>query len=429
MNKFKIERNNTINEVVKSTVLENGLKVYICPRKGYTKKMGMFGTVFGSIDNEIVYEDGKRTRLPDGIAHFLEHKLFEQENSNALDIFSKMGVDTNAYTTFDHTVYYFETADKYEESLEKLIEFVSSPYFTDKNVEKEKGIIGQEIKMYEDEPSAVVYYNLLKCLYKTHSVNIDIAGTIETITPITKEILYECYNAYYSLSNMFLLIIGDVDVEDTIEKVKDLTKKYNNKQNMKIVREEFIEQEAIVNKEIDKKLEVTIPIECIGFKLNPYEGKEKIKNQIIAEIINDACFSKSSNFYEKLYEKGIISYEPDFAFEGGNGYSYLLISSYIIKLEEYEREIIKYLEELKTEGIREEDFNRVINKKIGDAIYSSERMNWIYRSIIDSILNSTDVFKPLQLLEEITIEDVNNFLKEAIIFDKMAISRVLPRDK
>ncbi|MDD2627408.1 MAG: pitrilysin family protein [Clostridia bacterium] len=429
MNKIKTERNNTINEEVKSTVLENGLRVYIYPRKGYTKKMGMLGTVFGSIDNEIIYENNKVTKLPDGIAHFLEHKLFEQEGANALDIFSKMGVDTNAYTTFDHTVYYFETADKYEESLEELIEFVSSPYFTDKNVEKEKGIIGQEIKMYEDEPNAVVYYNLLKCLYKTHPVNIDIAGTIETITPITKEILYECYNAYYSLSNMFLLIIGDVNVDETIEEVKRLTKIYKNNKNIKIIKKEFIEQEEIVKKEINKKLEVAVPMECIGFKLNPYKGQKKIKGEIIAEIINDACFSKSSDFYERLYEMGIVSSEPDFSFEGGNGYSYLLISSYIIKVEEYEKEIIEYLEKLKKEGIKEEDFNRVINKKIGDVIYSSERMNWVYRSIIDGILNDTEVFKPIQILKEITKEDINDFLKETIVFEKMAISRILPRDK
>ena len=253
--KYEVEINAVTGDKIYKTTLKSGLKVFVCPRKDYTKKMGMFGTVFGSIDNELVdIETKERSKVPDGIAHFLEHKLFEQEDSNALDVFSKMGVDSNAYTSFDQTVYYFETAENYEECLEKLIEFVSTPYFTDQNVEKEKGIIAQEIKMYEDEPNAVVYYNLLRNLYKNHPINIDIAGTVETISKIDKETLYKCYYSYYNLKNMFLIIIGDVDVEEIIEKADLLVDKYYENRKTDIIERNKIEEpEEIQSNEITKK--------------------------------------------------------------------------------------------------------------------------------------------------------------------------------
>ncbi len=425
--KYEVEINSVTGDKIYKTTLKSGLKVFVCPRKDYTKKMGMFGTVFGSIDNELVDIDTKeRSKVPDGIAHFLEHKLFEQEDANALDVFSKMGVDSNAYTSFDQTVYYFETAENYEECLEKLIEFVSTPYFTDQNVEKEKGIIAQEIKMYEDEPNAVVYYNLLRNLYKNHPINIDIAGTVETISKIDKETLYKCYYSYYNLKNMFLIIIGDIDVEEIIQKADELVDKYyENRKTDIIERNKIEEQEEIQSKEITKKLPISIPVEYIGFKIKPQQGKESVKATIITDLINDICFSTSSDFYEELYKEGIIVSEPYLAFESGREFSHIIISAYVTNIEKFETKTKEYILKLKQNGVDDERFNIMLKKKKGETIYNSEKLSWIYRSIIESVIQEIGVYDEINLLKTITKQDVDTFIKEYFDFDKMAVSKVV----
>lgn len=429
MNKVEVEINNETGDKVYKTVLKSGLRVFVCPRKDYTKKMGMFGTVFGSIDNELVdIETKERSKVPDGIAHFLEHKLFEQEDANALDVFSKMGVDSNAYTSFDQTVYFFETADKYEECLDKLIEFVSSPYFTDENVEKEKGIIAQEIKMYEDEPNSLVYYNLLRCMYQTHPINIDIAGTVETISKIDKETLYKCYYSYYNLKNMFLIIIGDVDVEKIIETADKLVQKYYTNRKADIVeRNVIIESEEIAKKEIETNLPISTPAECVGFKLKVLKGKESVKAMAFSDIINDVCFSTTSKFYQELYKQGIIISEPDFSFESGREFSHVVISAYVLDTKKYEEKLFEYIENLKQNGIDEERFKIILNKKKGEMIYNSERLTWIYRSIIESVIQDIDVYEEANVLNSITKEDVDLFIRENLNMDKCSISKVMPK--
>lgn len=429
MNKVEVEINNETGDKVYKTVLKSGLRVFVCPRKDYTKKMGMFGTVFGSIDNELVdIETKERSKVPDGIAHFLEHKLFEQEDANALDVFSKMGVDSNAYTSFDQTVYYFETANKYEECLDKLIEFVSSPYFTDENVEKEKGIIAQEIKMYEDEPNSLVYYNLLRCMYQTHPINIDIAGTVETISKIDKETLYKCYYSYYNLKNMFLIIIGDVDVDKIIETADKLVQKYYTNRKADIVeRNVIVEPEEIAKKEIETNLPISTPAECVGFKLKVLKGKESVKAMAFSDIINDVCFSTTSKFYQELYKQGVIISEPDFSFESGREFSHLVISAYVLDTKKYEEKLFEYIENLKQNGIDEERFKIILNKKKGEMIYNSERLTWIYRSIIESVIQDIDVYEEANVLNSITKEDVDLFIRENLNMDKCCISKVMPK--
>ena len=198
MRKITVNVSNELGEKTYTTTLDNGLKVYICKKEGFSKKIGLFGTKYGSLINDFVdITTGKRIKVPDGIAHFLEHKLFEKEGANALDLFSKMGVSSNAYTSFDQTVFYFETIDKFKESIEMLVKLIKEPYFTDENVEKEQGIIGQEIGMYDDDPGFSVYFNALRAMYINHPIRIDIAGTVETISHINKELLYTCYNTFY----------------------------------------------------------------------------------------------------------------------------------------------------------------------------------------------------------------------------------------
>ena len=227
---MQIIENTKVKEKLYIEKLKNGLTVMIIPKPNIQKKFIMWGTEFGSIDRHFISSDNREIILPDGVAHFLEHKMFEQRNGiNSLDALSNIGVDANAYTTNDYTTYLYECTDHFYEALDEFMDYVQNPYYTDENVEKEKGIIGQEIKMYEDYPGWQVYLNAVKCLYKENPVRIDIAGTVESISGINKEMLYDCYNTFYTPSNMLMVVCGDFVPEELIEEIKKRITKNENK--------------------------------------------------------------------------------------------------------------------------------------------------------------------------------------------------------
>ena len=413
MRKMSVETSQELNESTFHTTLENGLNVYICKKKGFGKKIGMFGTKYGSVVNDFVdITTGKRIKVPDGIAHFLEHKLFEKEGANALDLFSKMGVSSNAYTSFDQTVYFFETSEKLEESIVMLVKLIKEPYFTDENVAKEQGIIGQEISMYDDDPTFMVYFNALRAMYQKNPVRIDIAGTIESISHITKELLYTCYNTFYSPQNMFFLVVGDVDVDKTIDIIDENIKKYETKVNTDAKIEKFTanEPKEIAKKEITQKMEIYLPQLCIGYKLPLSSGEDITKNEIIVSIISDMFFSKQSDFFEKEYNEGKVNGSIDMQYEGSDTFSHVILSTTSTDIDIIENDLLNYIEEIKEKEIDEELFKIIKRKKIGEAILSSDSLNVSYRRVIDSILSNTRVYADIEILKGITSKDIKEFL-------------------
>lgn len=413
MRKMSVETSQELNESTFHTTLENGLNVYICKKKGFGKKIGMFGTKYGSVVNDFVdITTGKRIKVPDGIAHFLEHKLFEKEGANALDLFSKMGVSSNAYTSFDQTVYFFETSEKLEESIAMLVKLIKEPYFTDENVAKEQGIIGQEISMYDDDPTFMVYFNALRAMYQKNPVRIDIAGTIESISHITKELLYTCYNTFYSPQNMFFLVVGDVDVDKTIDIIDENIKKYETKVNTDAKIEKFTanEPKEIAKKEITQKMEIYLPQLCIGYKLPLSSGEDITKNEIIVSIISDMFFSKQSDFFEKEYNEGKVNGSIDMQYEGSDTFSHVILSTTSTDIDIIENDLLNYIEEIKEKEIDEELFKIIKRKKIGEAILSSDSLNVSYRRVIDSILSNTRVYADIEILKGITSKDIKEFL-------------------
>lgn len=413
MRKMSVETSQELNESTFHITLENGLNVYICKKKGFGKKIGMFGTKYGSVVNDFVdITTGKRIKVPDGIAHFLEHKLFEKEGANALDLFSKMGVSSNAYTSFDQTVYFFETSEKLEESIAMLVKLIKEPYFTDENVAKEQGIIGQEISMYDDDPTFMVYFNALRAMYQKNPVRIDIAGTIESISHITKELLYTCYNTFYSPQNMFFLVVGDVDVDKTIDIIDENIKKYETKVNTDAKIEKFTanEPKEIAKKEITQKMEIYLPQLCIGYKLPLSSGEDITKNEIIVSIISDMFFSKQSDFFEKEYNEGKVNGSIDMQYEGSDTFSHVILSTTSTDIDIIENDLLNYIEEIKEKEIDEELFEIIKRKKIGEAILSSDSLNVSYRRVIDSILSNTRVYADIEILKEITSKDIKEFL-------------------
>ena len=249
---MKIIENSKVKEKVYIEKLENGLTVMIIPKKGIQKKYVIWGTNYGSNDSKFVVPgEENETEVPKGVAHFLEHKMFEQENGvNSLDALTALGVDANAYTTNDHTAYLFECTENFYPALDELMDYVQHPYFTDENVEKEKGIIGQEIMMYDDYPEWKVYLNAMEAMYHEHPVKLDIAGTIETISHIDKDILYKCYNTFYNPSNMAMVICGDFEPEELLEEIKK--RLIDKKANGEIKRIYPEEPEEIVKEKIEQ---------------------------------------------------------------------------------------------------------------------------------------------------------------------------------
>ena len=415
MRKMSLEVSQELGESTFCTTLDNGLKVYICQKKGFGKKIGMFGTKYGSVVNDFVdITTGKRIKVPDGIAHFLEHKLFEKEGANALDLFSKMGVSSNAYTSFDQTVYFFETSEKFEESIAMLVKLIKEPYFTDENVQKEQGIIGQEISMYDDDPTFMVYFNALRAMYQKNPVRIDIAGTIESISHITKELLYTCYNTFYSPQNMFFLVVGDVEVDKTIDVIEENIKKYENKVDTNAKIEKFSEEEPkeIAQKEIIQKMEIYLPQLCIGYKLDLAKNEEIVRNEIIVSIISDMYFSKQSDFFEKEYNSGKINGFIDMQYEGSDTFSHVIISTTSTDIEGIEKDILEYINQIKNTPIDKELFGVIKRKKIGEAILSSDNLNVSYRRVIDSILDDTNVYADMEILKNINENDIKEFLNK-----------------
>lgn len=414
-NEIIAKNSKELNETTYKTRLDNGLEVYICKKLGFKKKIGMFGTKYGSVINHFVdITSGKETRVPDGVAHFLEHKLFEQEGANALDLFSKIGVSSNAYTSFDQTVYFFETTSKYNESIELLIKLVTTPYFTDENVAKEQGIIGQEISMYDDEPGYKVYFNALQAMYKNNPVRIDIAGTIESISHITKETLYTCYNTFYSMKNMFFLVVGDVDIDETLELIKkniSIYKKEEERKTEEVKVFEIEEPKEINQKEIYKKMDVYMQNLCIGYKLDIVKSDEIVKRQIVADIVSDMYFSKLSKFFKEQYNLGLISDEVSLSYEGTKYFSHVVINSETKDAKKIAENISSYIDSLKNEEIDDELFNLTKNKKLGETLLMSDTLDTSYRRTIDTIILGVDLYKDIDILKQITKEDIKDFFK------------------
>ncbi len=323
---MQIIENTILKEKVYIEKLENGLTIMVIPKKGALKKYVMFATNFGSIDNHFVLpSSNEEITIPDGVAHFLEHKMFEQKNgTNSLDTLTELGVNPNAYTTTDHTAYLYECTDNFYPALDELMDYVQNPYFTDENVEKEKGIIGQEINMYEDDPGWQVYMNTMKLMYKNNPINIDIAGSIESISKIDKDVLYNAYNTFYQLSNMVFVACGDFEVEQFVEEVKKrITKNEKINEIKRIYPDEPLE---IVSQNKEIVMEVNNPIFCIGFKDSANLNCNIIKKQIAIDILLYMLLGKSSQAYQKLYKNGDIISQPDLDYEFSKQYAHVLIS-------------------------------------------------------------------------------------------------------
>ena len=420
---MQIIENTDIKEKVYIEKLENGLTVMIIPKEGIRKKYVMWATHYGSMDNKfIIPGEDKVTKVPDGIAHYLEHKMFEQENGkNSLDKLTELGVNANAYTTTNYTTYLFEATSNFYEALDELMDYVQHPYFTDENVEKEKGIIAQEINMYDDEPQWVVYMNALRCMYKENPITIDIAGTVESIQSIDKEVLYKCYNTFYNPSNMVMCFCGDFEPNELLQEVKQRLIEKPKQGEIKRIFEQ--EPEAIVQKRIEKQMEVSIPVFVIGIK-DKLEKENIVKKHIAIEIILNILIGKSSNLYKKLYEKEILSAEPFLEYEFCENYAHVSISGTSKNPEKVLEELLQEVDKTKEQGVNENDLNRIKNMLYGNLVKEFNNVSEISRMFITDYFKGINSFEYLENYKQITKEYVEQVLNEVFKEDKTVISIV-----
>ncbi len=422
---MQIIENIKLKEKLYVEKLENGLTIMILPRKTTQKKYAMWGVNFGSIDNHFINPDNnKEIKIPDGVAHFLEHKMFEQENGvNSLDALSSLGVDANAYTTNDYTTYLFECTDNFYEALDELMDYVQHPYYTDENVEKEKGIIGQEINMYDDYPTWKVYMNAMECLYHNNPVKLDIAGTIESITPITKETLYDCYNTFYTPSNMLMVITGDFEPERLIQELKNRIVKNENKGEIKRIYPE--EPEEINKEKIEAVMDVNNPIFVIAIKDKTLENEtEQVKKHIAIEILLNIIVGKSSKLYKELYETGMVMAPLDLDYEFSKQYAHIAISGQSNEPEKVMEELKKEIEKLKKEGLEKQQFERIKKKIYGNYITEYNDISGVARMLMADYFKGINSFEYIENHKQVTKEYAEKILKEIFDENKMVISIV-----
>ena len=423
-----IFHNNLLNESNYIYTHSSGLKIIITPKPGFSKTTVMFGTNFGSVYNN--YFDNKTQKtvtFPDGIAHFLEHKLFESEDGDAFSKYAKTGASANAYTSFNNTVYYFTCTDKVKENIKILTDLMQTPYFTEQNVKKEQGIIGQEINMYLDNPDWRVYFNMLTAMYSVNPVKIDIAGSVESISKITPEMLYDCYSKFYSGENMAISVCGDVDPDDIADYINTLLYKIEDTADITV---DFPEEPIDVHQSyITQKLDVSIPIFNIGYKNDNINlsGKDYAKLCCIGKISLDILFGKSSSFYNDMYNKGYINDSFGTEFSCEKQFVNSIISGESEHINELVSEIEKTIMFFTHNSIPENEFSRQIKKLKSNYIKLFNNLETISRFAMECYFNKHNILDHIEIVDSITQSDIDAFIK-TLTNDKKVVSVILPKD-
>ena len=397
----------------------SGLKIYIFEKPDYNSAYALFGTKYGSIDT-CFSVDGKKTEVPEGIAHFLEHKLFESEDGDAFTKYAKTGAYANAFTSFDRTCYLFSCSKRFEENLAILLDFVQSPYFTEKTVQKEQGIIGQEIRMYDDTPSWRVMFNMLEAMYHKHPVRIDIAGTVESIAQINADLLYRCYHTFYHPSNMFICIAGNVKTDEVLRQIDGAIKKT---EPIRLTRITCDEPEEIVKPYVEQTFSVAQPMFCFGFKETMPAPEITVQQKVCMNLLMEMIAGDASPLYKELIGEGLINDEFDSEYFTGHGYAAVIFEGESDDPERVCREIKAEIARIKNEGLDKELFEAVRRAMFGDAVRTLDSVEGIAMQEVAAAMSGHGVFDEIEFLQAVTVEDVAERL--SVLKEKNAVLSVV----
>ena len=423
MMNIKEVRNELLNEKYYDIDHPSGLKILVMPKENYSSTYAIFATKYGSIDTMIQMSDGSFKEIPEGTAHFLEHKLFESEDLDAFERFAKTGASANAYTSFEKTCYLFSCTDKFDESLEILLDFVQNPYFTQATVEKEQGIIGQEIDMYKDAPDWEVMFNCLRTMYHNLPVRIDIAGTQESIAQITAKTLYGCYDNFYNLHNMVLAVAGNADVDEIVEVADKVLKPVEGKMAQRKVIDE---PEEVIDSYIEEKLSVATPQFMFGFKESWDTPERTTKEEISMEILLDMISGQSSELYKRLFDGKLINNSFGFEYFTGFGYSCVLFAGESNDPKKVAEEIVGEIGKFRETGFDKTAFERTKKKLYGRMIMGMNDIEGLANNMAVSYFAGEDVFTDFEIFKTVTLDDVNDIFKKTLDENRSVLSVINP---
>lgn len=423
MMNIKEVRNELLNEKYYDIDHPSGLKILVMPKENYSSTYAIFATKYGSIDTMIQMSDGSFKEIPEGTAHFLEHKLFESEDLDAFERFAKTGASANAYTSFERTGYLFSCSANFKKNLEILLDFVQNPYFTQATVEKEQGIIGQEIDMYKDAPDWEVMFNCLRTMYHNLPVRIDIAGTQESIAQITAKTLYGCYDNFYNLHNMVLAVAGNADVDEIVEVADKVLKPVEGKMAQRKVIDE---PEEVIDNYIEEKLSVATPQFMFGFKESWDTPERTTKEEISMEILLDMISGQSSELYKRLFDGKLINNSFGFEYFTGFGYSCVLFAGESNDPKKVAEEIVGEIGKFRETGFDETAFERTKKKLYGRMIMGMNDIEGLANNMAVSYFAGEDVFTDFEIFKTVTLDDINDIFKKTLDENRSVLSVINP---
>lgn len=422
----KLIKNDILHESYIEAVHSSGLRIYILEKPEYTSAQAIFGTRYGSIDTKFRLADRDEfTSIPEGTAHFLEHKLFESEDGNAFERYAVTGAYANAYTSFDRTCYLFSCTSRFEENFAILLDFVRHPYFTAETVEKEQGIIGQEIRMYDDEPNWRVCFNLLTALYSRHPVRIDIAGTTESIAEITADMLFECHRTFYNMSNMFICVAGKVNADEVLAQID---REIDDAEPKEVIRGLHDEPRGICKPYIEQKLAVAKPLFNLGFKEACDTPEKTLKERIVTSVLLEIIAGKSSALYERLMDEGLINDGFGTEYFNGFGYAAEIFDGESSDPEKVAAEIKAEISRLRRDGIDEKDFTRAKNSLYGQMVMQYNVIDNIASALVSAAMTGDGLFDEMDVFASLTLDDVTECLNNQLREEYSALSVILPAE-
>lgn len=413
-----------IGETLRWERLPNGLPICVVHKPGYVRKYAFLATRYGGMDLRFC-RDGRWIETPAGIAHYLEHKLFDTEDGNAMQELAKGGAEPNAFTGSAMTAYYFDCTQQFEANLRLLLSFVAVPWFTDESVEKERGIIAQEIGMVEDDPEWQLYHRLMEALYQNNPVRQAVAGSVESIQKITAQTLYDCHRTFYTPSNMCLVVVGDVDAETVLRVAGEVLPPESGPQLLRDYgREDMLPQQRHVSGE----MEIALPSFLMGFKCPPVpEGEEQLKQDILGDLTCELLLGESSPLFSRLYSRGLINGSFDFAYDLIPGAAYVLCGGDSKEPEAVWDAVLEEVQRLLRQGVDEELFHRLRRAGFGAAVKGLNSFEAIAASLAEGCFHGYDPFRFPELYDAISPRDVLDFLRDKLRPECMAMSVLYPR--
>ena len=415
-----------IGEEVIWVTLDNGLPVCIVPKEGFSRKYALFATRYGGMDMRFRL-NGQWLDTPAGIAHYLEHKMFDTEDGNALQELAMNGAEPNAFTSNAITCYYFDSTEKFYENLEILLSFVSVPYFTDESVEKEQGIIGQEIGMIEDNPEWQVYKQLMQSLYHTSPARTPVAGSVESIREITAQTLYDCHRAFYTPANMCLVVVGDVEPQQVL----DIARRVLPKDSGELIERDYGAEEPTEAAQAyaEERMEVSMPSFLVGFKCPPqHGGEEQHRFAAIGELACDVLMGESSPLYARLYSQGLINGTFDSAYDLLPGAAYVFCGGDSNDPEAVQQAVLDEARRVVREGVDPAYVQRIRRASFGASIKSLNSFEAIASTAAEGCFQGYDPFRFPEVYDSITQQDLLDFIRDNIRPERMALSIIYPKE-